>query len=201
MWLDCRVLSRALAPVLAYNINDCVQPTALMNTCIPRCGDRSVCWSLLVLVRFLQCSAGNLKTFLLFLKFPSGFQVLGCLSLPLHKWRLIEKLCWLKNHRLFFWLFLLKYLTSRFGIEEFYFSFLCEGNCFCSPCFDVLLFRLQFISSFYFSVLLDFCWLVDVKLLTWAYQKLLAVACLPGEFFRDRLIISRLLMVETGSLQ
>lgn len=53
-----------------------------------------------------------------------------------------------------------------------------------------------------FTILVtDFYWLVDVKVLKWAYQKLRAVAFLPGEFFQDHHIISRSPMAETGSLQ
>lgn len=43
--------------------------------------------------------------------------------------------------------------------------------------------------------------MVDVKLLNWAFPKLLAVAFLHGESFQAHRIISKLLMVETGSLR
>lgn len=67
-------------------------------------------------------------------------------------------------------------------------------------CFDFVLLILAIYHFLFFSFL-DFYWLVDVKVLKWAYQKLRAVAFLPGEFFQDHHIISRSQMVETGSLQ
>lgn len=66
--------------------------------------------------------------------------------------------------------------------------------------FDVVLFIFVIYPSLYLSLFLDFCWLADVKRRV-GISKLLAVDCLPGEFFQDHRIISPLLMVATGSLQ
>ena len=47
----------------------------------------------------------------------------------------------------------------------------------------------------------DFYWLVDVKVLNWAFPKLLAVAFLRGESAQAHRIINKSLAVETGSLR
>lgn len=88
--------------------------------------------------------------------------------------------------------------SNRLGIMTAILAFCVQGaNSALFSCYLVHICNLLIL----FLLFLDFYWLVDVKLLNWAFPKLLAVAFLRGESSQAHHIISKLLAAEIRSLR